>query len=1023
MSLEDLDRFEEKRSFVENIRSRRKALGFVLPAFLLDRFYPPEVIEQFEERRAETRESLVEILEEFDDIETQIRKRMSSAEQAANPFEVDLTSIRIRLDQAHDCISNLEELDESYLTEKELAEREDTVESIADLEEWLEAYERVGQDATAAQSHLESAIDELPDIQLESWDLSSPEDLPEATLPHYLEREAVRSCAWELGLAHQHIQQCYDRIKSSDLGVRYLERVDGAKSLRRRLDTVLANYNEWFYEQEQSAHSNLFTDIDEAGHDLSDEQCRAVVRDDKYNLVIAGAGAGKTVTLTHRAAYLAQRDERVLPSDILAITYTNNAADVMSSRLRNKFGLIDVETSTFHSLGLKVINEESGREPEIVDERERENLIRRFVRQEMDRSSSAFQREYVRFLRHYYDDVEDRDIEEKAEEVSNQGQLVTLRGEEAYSRSEKRIADFLFVRNVEYEYRGIQNWFENIEGGGQYQPAFYLPEFDVVISHRPVDTAGDPRDWAEFDTRSQYERYVEWERQRLAERDDGDLVETYEFEYEADRIKEALEDRLPRVGVVFDDSSLEELIKQAYDETVTRNQIRGLFNSFITNAKQLDLSPDEVDERVRDAKSPKQEAFGECVRRLFRRYEVELRNMGAIDFPDMLNRAVEYMQENPEKYTTEYEQILVDEFQDISPAEVRFLKCFVKSDNDTHLFCVGDDWQSIYSFAGSDVDYFIDFGEYFETPTRTDLTANYRCPETVVEAGDRLISNNERQLEKQTRALAGTDTDILVYDLGESPRAPDYEVELAELTAARIERYLSDGAEPNEIMVLSRTKVYYDEIEDACKRRGIEATTNPERKDEPDEYVRLYSVHQAKGAEARHVIIAHAVEHVFGFPSQVEDSTLLDPVRIAPEDSEAEERRLFYVALTRTTDTLEIISSVGNRSRFLDEIDDCLTTAPTVTALGNDERRTDVGEAAVDKLFDKSDAFKQYGVLADSTGEQTFAIFADDDVEPLDTHGRYRIEGARIDEYRGEYKFILDEQTDVTRLGDREGSL
>jgi len=1018
MNLEDAETLTEKREYVNTLKRRRALLKPLVPSFLLDRFYSPDEITTFEDRRASTEATFDETTDRIESLVDEICQGIERAEKAPNPLDVDLTSVRVRFDRLTEAYDTLSDLDEEYLSADEREHREDLDSRVTELEMWLEGFDSVGRKVNVAATRLETVTEDLAEYGYDSWspDRGNSPDPPSRPLQQYMERRTKKALKDLLIEADEAIKAGYDIVRDSGLGERYLDDLDGVADDHRRLDAFLERYNDWYVLQECTAHETLFTDIDAAGHDLSEEQQKAVVRDDKYNLVVAGAGSGKTVTLAHRAAYLTQRRDRVLPKDILAITYTNNAAEVMESRLARKFGITDARIGTFHSVGKDIITEETGREPEVITTRDRQGIIKKFIRSEMDRENSDFRREFIRLLRHYYNDVGETEFDEKVERVEEDpNPYRTLCGEEARSLSEKRIADFLFLNQVEYEYRIIQDWFEDTPGAGQYRPTFYLPRYDVVISHRPIDGSAAPTEWSDFDEAVEYRSFVTWERERLTERTEIDFVETYEFEESTNCLERALEDRLVNIGVPLEEMEYEELIENAYDAKFNEYQLYNLFGSFISNAKQLNLTPEEVEDRIIDD-TPKTEAFGRCASTLFRIYAMKLHEIGAIDFPDMLHRAADLMQSNPEKYTDRYDQILVDEFQDISAAEVRLLKCFVTPENDTKLFCVGDDWQSIYSFAGSNVDYFIDFADYFDDPTRTNLTANYRCPATVVKAGDTLIEQNDRQLAKTTQPKSGTDTTISTHDLDVSPGNKFYRHRLIDYTVNLIARYLDAGAAPNEILVLSRSNSFYQDLSEACDEQDIKAATRPEDEEFPEEYVRLYSVHKSKGDEAEHVIIIHAVEDIVGFPSQVEDSALLEPVRLqAEEDTVAEERRLFYVALTRTTSTLDIVSAAGKRSRFLDDIEGHLHEAPTVAAIGNHTQRTDVAEAKVATLFDAAGPVEQTGLIADWSGKRKFTIFDADETQLLEEGAEYHIENARVDEHEGDYSLVLDERADVRR--------
>lgn len=999
---------------LERRERRWNALTTVLPAGIASYFVDREWIDETRRRRESAQSAFESAREAVAEARDDIRERAEAGANASDDRTAEATvrALRAELDRARDALDSFRDIDEEYLTARELEEAASLREDVEEAASWVEAYETVGSAVEALAADLSALADELD---------------PYRGREQYMVRSDRRRFEGTLAEIDARLSDGFDAAGASPLGARYIDRLEELAQKRGKIASFVEEYNDRYVYEEIRRHESMFTDIDEEGHDLSDEQKRAVVHDDKYNLVVAGAGSGKTVTLAHRIAYLTRREDRVLPDDILAITYTRNAANVMSTRLREKFGITDVHTDTFHGLGKKIIEEETGRRPEVFGERDVRNFVERTIRRETERSTGTFKENYFQFLTHFYDDFGgDADFEAKEATVEDRESHLTLKQESVRSRSEKRIADFLFLHQVEYEYRSLQDWVEDAPGEGQYRANFYLPEYDVVIEHRPVTADGDVPSWGEAADLAGLRTAVEWERSRFESDPDHELVETYEFEAAVDdggedgRLERALLDRLSAVGVPLDRMSYEEFVESAFDYGEYKHRIFGLFVSFIANARQLNLDPDEVDDRVPEG-PPKAKAFTECAASLYRSYCVHLAENEYIDYADMIYRAIELMRRNPERYRNRYDQIVVDEFQDISASEVALLRCLVTPENDTKLFCVGDDWQSIYSFSGSDVTFFIDFEDHFDEPHVSELTANYRCPAAVVEAGNDLIENNDRQLEKEVRPLSGRDTTPMVHDLTASPSDGWYVSDMVSRVADLVVEYVEEeGADPGDVMVLARSKTFYDDLEDACEERDIDATTDPESKADPDEWVKLYSVHKAKGDEAPHVIIMHAVEDVVGFPSQVEDNELLDPVRIEPEgvddeesQEDAEERRLFYVALTRSEETLDIVSSSGNRSRFVDEIDHHLTPARDTQALGAAGDRIALTGVEIADLWDPHESMAQTGLIADDAGKCRFVVWKDGDGETLDENRRYDLVNLRVNEYDGSYQVVIDGQTEV----------
>ena len=257
-------------------------------------------------------------------------------------------------------------------------------------------------------------------------------------------------------------------------------------------------------------------------------------------------------------------------------------------------------------------------------------------------------------------------------------------------------------------------------------------------------------------------------------------------------------------------------------------------------------------------------------------------------------------------FKTEYQHILVDEFQDVSETEVRFLEGFLGENSDTHLFVVGDDWQSIYGFRGSSPRYFIDFEDRFKNTEYTQLEINYRCPPDVVEASTELMrKNTARQNQKLVKAHKDEDCNPRLHRFG-----GDYELRFSEYVADLVERSAEDGTPLHEIMILSRNdekSPYMQEVRETLRDREI-PYAQPGNGNYSTESVLTQSIHKSKGTEAEHVILVHAVEIEHGLPSPEKEDELIEPAIVNKADYYAEERRLCYVALTRTERKLDVIT-------------------------------------------------------------------------------------------------------------------
>lgn len=814
------------------------------------------------------------------------------------------------------------------------------------------------------------------------------------------------------------VEAVEDELESGveDINWEYLRESeqDDIEQWRARIQQVRAeldSYNEEFVTRRNDEYDHLFSDIDEAGHDLNPQQRKAVIRDDDNNLVVAGAGSGKTAVLTHRIEYLMERTDRVPPDDIVALTYNNTAEKMIKARLREEFGITEPAVSTFHSLGLDILEEDLGFRPDVFGGGkggggDLSDWVKERVDEYVDHDGN-FKRHYFEFLKHFYDDDGvDADFAEKERQAAelHQSDYKTLRGEEVKSWAEKTIADTLFLNQVKYTYEHRAGWAETGEEYGGYDPDFHLPEHEITIEHWGIWEDGEVGEHFS-QTSDEYHEKMRWARQLFAGEPDRTLIETYDFERRNETLRRALKARLQHHGVTLDPMTYEDLVNSSFDYRENRKDIRNLFCSFIQNARQLGLSAQEVNTRTGDG-SEKANHFHWCGARLLKHFTEYLDTSDQIDFAGMLHRAVYVLERNPDRYRDRYQQVLVDEFQDVSPAEIGFLKALIPPGADTRLFCVGDDWQAIYGFNGAEVRFFLDFEEHFEEPTITHLDTNYRSPAGVIDAGEELIQENEVQIDKKTIPASDIEMTPKLYTIGAESDS-QFDDRLAEVVVDRIAELGAKGADWGDILVLSRVNFKHDDLEDLCNDRGI-----PTTRGSAENAVRLYSGHAAKGEEAPHTLVTHVTDGRYGFPIQVEDSELLTPVQLSSENRLPEERRLLYVALSRAEETLDVFTRAGHQSPFIDDFREQVTTPATLASACREDRLT-IENVRVDEIVEEKSKMQQEGWLEDGTTCRRFIIWDDAGLPDLEGDERYTIEDARVREDRRGYSVQLDSHTEV----------
>ncbi len=262
--------------------------------------------------------------------------------------------------------------------------------------------------------------------------------------------------------------------------------------------------------------------------------------------------------------------------------------------------------------------------------------------------------------------------------------------------------------------------------------------------------------------------------------------------------------------VIYDEEDQLEAIRQALrDLNLDEKRYRpGALRAAISRAKNEFIRPEDY---------PIRTYFDEIVARVYSRYEERLRAADALDFDDLLLRAVELFENHPEvsaRYQERYRHILVDEFQDTNTVQYLLLRQLASRHR--NLFCVGDEDQSIYGWRGADFRNVIRFREHFPDARIIILEENYRSTQTILEAAQSVIRfNTERYNEKRLVAARGPGSPIMVYE------AFDEEDE-ATFVVRRVQELMETrGVRPQEIAVMYRTNAQSRALEEAFVRAGL----------------------------------------------------------------------------------------------------------------------------------------------------------------------------------------------------------
>jgi DNA helicase-4 len=519
----------------------------------------------------------------------------------------------------------------------------------------------------------------------------------------------------------------------------------------RDSETLVKQANATFVDSELTTYVKFFNTIEKKP--LTEAQRRACVICDDRNLVLAGAGTGKTSTMIGRAGYLLT-SSRVKPEEILMLAYAKKAAQEMQTRLQQLlahwgFLATDVQPTvkTFHALGLEIIGLAEGRRPDISVMAEDETELATFIGKQVTElcKNPGYLAKVIRYCgsaRYTYRNPFDfNSIKEYRQYVCSQ-EFRTLKGEKVKSFEEVVIANFLAEKGVRYIYEHpycVDTFGPDYR---QYKPDFFLPDYNIYIEHFALDINGRPPE--HFDQKK-YLDDVTWKR-NLHRTHKTTLLETYSYLKRAGLLESTLTYKLKSAGVKFNPQLLEDLLAELR-KSHRISEFEEMLGAFLTLFKQSDHNVDELRCSAANNKDEEQLLLLlDLFTPVLELYEAELARQQEIDFGDMIRRAISHVESG--LYQSPFTHILVDEFQDISQARANLIAALLAQRPDSVLFAVGDDWQSIYRFTGSDISYTRDFSNAFGTAAISALDTTFRFNDKIGDVATKFVLKNSAQVKK-----------------------------------------------------------------------------------------------------------------------------------------------------------------------------------------------------------------------------------------------------------------------------------
>lgn len=685
----------------------------------------------------------------------------------------------------------------------------------------------------------------------------------------------------------------------------------GGDRFEQELLTEFAAHNVAYLARQKERLKPFFDTVEK--NPLTDDQMDGCICMDDAVQIVAAAGSGKTSTMVARVGY-ALHEGMVKPDQILVLAFNRAVAEELQSRINARLaglnGVDAVTVKTFNAFGLSVIGKATGRKPSLAEWAEpgRDGTMIVEIIDDLRSSDDKFRHDWDLFRTVFGRDIGswNEPAQANAYRDGRRG-ILTANGEIVKSEEERMIADWLFYHGVRYEYERPYEHDTATENHRQYRPDFFYPEIDLYHEHFALDEKGQAP--AHFG--GDYLGGVHWKRGLHAEKGTR-LFETTSHEIRSAESFARLAEELKRSGIVLQHDPDRQTKGQ---RPVTTEQLAATIRIFQQHVKSNGLSHQQLREAAAQnaqGHSDRLIRFLALFERIANEWERRLREVDCIDFDDMLLMAIDHIENG--RFSSPYMMVLADEFQDTSRAKVRLLKALLKSaGEEAHLCVVGDDWQGINRFAGADISVMTEFEKVFDHSTRLMLNTTFRCPAQLCEASSAFIQTNPRQIKKTvetTNAYAkralhafAAKTQALALARLEQDLQSMYDF-------AREGRLSADGGERISVMMLGR----YHNDEPPGWRRW-------KRRFDDLLSIEYRTVHSSKGLEADYVMLVNVVEGMMGFPSQITDDPVLQIAMPEPDPYPlAEERRLFYVALTRARRQVRIYTQIDAPSRFLSEL-------------------------------------------------------------------------------------------------------
>ena len=714
-----------------------------------------------------------------------------------------------------------------------------------------------------------------------------------------------------------HFQEAYSLVKKLEaFNITPSETISKFISDFGAINRLVKQHNEGIITFLLDTHKEFFDHC--LKYPLDKQQRRSIVSEEENCLVVSSAGSGKTSSIVGKVKYLTEI-KKINPQNILLISYTNKAAAELTERM----GIAGLQGYTFHKLALDIIGQTTGQKPSIY-----ENTDALFVKIYHELlNDKKFKKSVIEYFIDYQTPEKEweKRKNERRQQLSEQKEVrlkatfPDMDGKTVYVRSEQeqKICFALSSLSVKFRYEEPYEHPLVDEMHSQYKPDFsiYFEQGGetkrIYLEHFGVDEHGLVPIWFAKDRGITYEeanqKYndgITWKK-AAHEKFGTKLLTTSSADFHYSDIREKLKTLLEKADVSIQEKTDAEL----YDMVLPPNSKheKAFIRLVVTFVTLIKSSCKSVDEVLRQTKNAGDERSTFIIKNIFqpvyKRYIEELANINQIDFTDAILQATDICRSS---HPVKYDYIIVDEFQDISVDRYNFLKVLREGNPPAKLYCVGDDWQSIYRFSGSDMALFNQFSDYFGQTEINKIETTYRFGEPLVSLSSQFIQRNEAQIKKNIHPFnpqVKTELQFCDYE------RRDYCNVIGQLVASI----------PLDKSVFLLGRYSFDDYYLSFMYKFVKEGNRffyiiGDRK------IEFLTVHKSKGLEADYVIILQCNKDTYGFPSLVSDDPVLNYVLTKSDQYPyGEERRLFYVAITRAKVKTYILYDRRFPSVFVDE--------------------------------------------------------------------------------------------------------